>query len=179
VLQESSDPSIINDDINKVMSSNVNLIRKASRTSKTVQYVNPQNFPQLSKRTISIDAKKKTLTPYEVYQKNNEDKKNGLIVKKNSIKHPFFKLEHSKINSEKILDEKVLPSERASIFKTTIVKNPLNLNYFKQSTISRARRSDISRTVKEFQSIDISAFDDFRKRKSEVYKFPRIQNVNI
>jgi hypothetical protein len=177
VLQESPEPSIICDDINKVMNSNVNLIRKAGRTSKTVKYLNPLNFQQLSKRAISIDAKKKILTPYEIYQKNNEDKKNVILVKKNSIKHPFFNLEQSKLNSEKILDEKTIRSERSSIFKTTIVKNALNLNYFKQSTINRTRRSEVSKTVKEFQSIDISGFDDLRKRKSEVYKFPRIQHV--
>ena len=63
------------------------------------------------------------------------------------------------------MDDKIIRPESSSIFKTTIVKNALNLNYFNQSTINRKGRSDINMTVKEFQSIDISAFDDLRKKK--------------
>jgi hypothetical protein len=158
------------------MNSNDNLIRKASQSNKAILSVDILQYPSISRRTISNDLKKKTLTPYEVHQKHNENKKN--LIKKCSLKTQFqFNLEKSKINSEMQSVEpgdKYIRSERLSVYKTTILKNPSNLNYFKQSTI-QLRKSSVSKTTKEFQSIDISAFDGIRKRKSENFKFPRIQ----
>jgi hypothetical protein len=176
-LKESIEPSNINDDINKILISNVNLIRKASKTNKAIPPINHILYPFISKRTISVDPKKKTLTPYEEYKKQNENKKNVILIKKNSIKTPFqFNLENSKINSEREAIEpveKFIRPERLSIFKTAVMKRPLNLNYFKQ-TMVRSKISEISKTTKELQSIDVSAFD-IRKRKSEVFMFPRIE----